>query len=137
MISALISGLSLVMLTFTEFHPATSEQSILAGNFLAISIVTSVTSVMISTILLFGFEGYKSVRWNDLALAWTPLIILDCSIFAFIGGVFLWCMDNLGHWCIVSFGPISGILFLMICWAAINTYLIFGRTSELKERKST
>ena len=137
MISALMSGLSLVMLTFNEFHPATSEQLRVAKSLLVISVLTSVTSIMVTSILLFGFEGYESMTWNDQILAWTPLATLDCSIFAFLVGLLLWCADN-NDWCIPVFGSIASILLLIICWAAINTYSIVSRTGGLnKERKST
>jgi len=39
-ISALISGLSIVMLTFNEFHPATSKQLNVAECLLVISVFT-------------------------------------------------------------------------------------------------
>ena len=137
MISAFISGASLIMLTFNEFHPAISTQLLFAGSLLVISILTSVISVIVSTILLFGFEGHESATWNDIALAWAPLVTLDCSIFAFLGGLLLWCTDRKEDWCIPVFGSVASILLLIICWASINTYLIVKRTDGLKERKIT
>ena len=136
-ISAFISSASLIMLTFNEFHPAISKQLLFASSLLVVSILSSVTSVTVSTILLFGFEGYKSATWSDIVLAWAPLITLDCSIFAFLGGLLLWCMDNKENWCISVFGSVAGILLLIICWASINTYLIVKRTGGLKEKKVT
>ena len=137
MISAFISTASSIVLTFHEFHPVTSHQLLFAGSLLVISILTGVTSVIVNTILHFGFEGYESVTWNDLALAWTPLVTLDCSVFAFLGGLLLWCTDRQENWCIPVFGSVASILLLIICWAAINTYLIVKRTGGLKERKIT
>ena len=137
MISALISGLSLAMLNFNEFHPATSEQLLFAKSLLVISVLTSVTSIMVTSILLFGFEGYESVTWNDQILAWAPLATLDCSIFAFLGGLLLWCADSNDRY-IPVFGSIASVLLLITCWAAVNTYSIVSRTGGLnKERKST
>ena len=89
-ISALFSGLSIAMLTFNEFHPATSKQLNVAECLLVISVCTGVTSIMVTNILLFGFKGYSNVTWNDMALAWSPLITLDVSILAFLGGLLLW-----------------------------------------------
>ena len=125
------------MLTFNEFHPATSEQLLAAGSLLVISILSSVTSVTISTILLFGFEGHESATWNDIALAWVPLVTLDCSIFTFLASLLLWYMDSKENWCITVFGSVASILLLIICWASINTYLIVKRTGGLKEGKVT
>ncbi len=138
LISALISGLSLAILSFNEFHPATSEHLRFAESLLVISISTSVTSIMLTSILLFGFEGYESVTWNDLALAWVPLVTLDCSIFAFLVGMLLWCAERNDYWRIPVFGSIASMLVLIICWAAINTYSIVSRAGGLnKERNST
>ena len=125
------------MLTFNEFHPATSEQLLFAGSLLVISILSSVTSVTISTILLFGFEGHESATWNDITLAWVPLVTLDCSIFAFLASLLLWYTDSKENWCIPVFGSVASILLLIICWASLNTYLIVKRTGGLKERKGT
>jgi hypothetical protein len=137
MISALISGLSLAMLTFNEFHPAASEQLRVAESLLVISISASVTSIMVTSILLFGFEGYESVTWNDQTLAWAPLITLDSSVVAFIMGLLLWSADS-NDWRIPVFGSAASILLLIISWAAINTYSIMSRTGgPNKERKST
>ena len=137
MISAFISTASSIVLTFHEFHPVTSQQLLFAESLLVISILTGVTSVTVSAILLFGFEGHKSATWNDLALAWAPLVTLDCSIFAFLGGLLLWCTDRKQNWCIPIFGSVASILLMIICWAAINTYLIVKRTGGPKERKIT
>ena len=123
------------MLTFNEFHPGTSEQLLFAGSLLVISIVSGVTSVIVNTILLFGFEGYENATWNDIALAWAPLVTLDCSIFAFLGGLLLWFTDGKENWCIPVFGSVASMLFLVTCWASIKTYLIVKRTGGLKERK--
>ena len=65
MIAALISGLSLTILTFNEFHPTASEQLRVTESLLVISVSTSVTSIMVTSILLFGFKDYESVTWND------------------------------------------------------------------------
>ena len=129
-ISALISVLSIAMLTFNEFHPAASKQLSVAGCLLVISVFTGVTSIIVTTILLFGFEGKNSVTWNDIALAWLALVTLDFSILAFLGGLLLWSADQNSHWTIPVFGSIVGLLFLTNCWAAVNTYLVTNRTAR-------
>jgi hypothetical protein len=135
MISAFISGLSVAILTFNEFHPAFSKRLRVAESLLVISISASVTSIVVTTILLFGFEGYERVTWNDMILACTPLITLDCSVLAFIMGLLLWSADS-NAWRITVFGSAASIL--IIPWAAINTYSIMSRTGgPKKERKST
>ena len=114
-ISALISGLSIAMLTFNEFHPAISKQLNVAECLLVISVFTGVILIMVTNILLFGLEGYTSVTWNDMALAWLPLVILDFLILAFLGGLLLWSTDKSNYWTIPVLGLIASILLLINC----------------------
>lgn len=129
-ISTLISGLSIATLTFNEFHPATSKQLNVAECLPVISVFTGVTSIMVTNILFFGFEGYTSVTWNDIALAWSPLVTLDFSILAFLGGLLLWSADKGNYWTFLLLGSIASILLLTNCWAAINTYFAINRTAS-------
>jgi len=85
---------------------------------------------MVTNILLFGFEGYHSMTWNDMALAWSPLVILDFSILAFLGGLLLWSADKSEYRTTPVLGSIASILFLINCWAAINTYFVTNRTAS-------
>ena len=85
---------------------------------------------MITNIFVFGFEGYTSVTWNDMALAWSPLVTLDFSILAFLGSLLLWSADKSNYWTIPVLGLIASILLLIICWAAINTYFVTNRTAS-------
>ena len=67
-VSALVSGLSLAVLTFDEFHPTTSGQIQAAEGFLVSSALTSVISIMLATMLLFRFEGHEAATRKELAL---------------------------------------------------------------------
>lgn len=137
MISALISSLSLAILTFGEFRPATTQHLRVAEGLLAGSISTSIVSIMVAIILLFGFEGYENVTWTDRILAWSPLVFLDCSFLAFLVGLLLWSAEKNGDWGIPVFGSLASVLFLIICSAALNTCFIISRAgSRSKEGKA-
>ena len=97
-VSALVSGLSIATLTFNEFHPSSTARSHAAEGFLVSSASTGVLAVMLATMLLFRFEGHSSATRQDLALAWTPLIILDWSILAFVVGLLLWYAEKNEQW---------------------------------------
>lgn len=89
-LAALVSGLSLAVLTFSEFHPTDSSLIRAAEGLLCSSALTAVISVMISTMLLFRFEGQEHATRKDLALAWFPLVMLDLAIVEYLFGLLLW-----------------------------------------------
>jgi ABC-type xylose transport system permease subunit len=97
-VSALLAGLSLAVLTFTEFHPTQSGLMHASEGLLCSSALTSVISVMISTMLLFKFEGRQSATRKDLAIAWTPLAIMDLAIVEFLCGLVLWYSGKNNGW---------------------------------------
>ncbi|KAM0697348.1 hypothetical protein Q7P36_003419 [Cladosporium allicinum] len=76
-LSALIAALSAGVLTFDEFHPTQTGLQRLAEGFLVSSASTAVIAAMLGTMLLFRFEGYESASRKELAIAWSPLLILD------------------------------------------------------------
>ena len=105
----------------------------LAKELLVTSIATSVTSIVVTTILSFGFEDRESATRLDTIVAWSPLIVLNWSIFAFIAGLLLWSAgrhDVGGITCLSSF---AGALFVVVFWATIHTsYLIIRKNGSTK-----
>jgi hypothetical protein len=79
-VAALVAGLSLAILAFSEFHPAQSGFAQVAERLLSSSSLTAVISVMKSTTLLFWFYGQQVATRRDLVLAWSPLVLLDLAI---------------------------------------------------------
>jgi hypothetical protein len=79
-----------VALRFDEFHPTRTSLLRAAEGFLFSSLITAVFSVMVTTMLLFYFEGHESANSVDLALAWTPVVLLDWVILACVLGLGLW-----------------------------------------------
>lgn len=97
-VSALLAGLSLAVLTFDEFHPTQSGLIRAAEGLLCSSALSSVVSVMVSTMLLFKFEGRESATRKDLAIAWTPLAIMDLAIVEFLFALVLWYSGKNNRW---------------------------------------
>ncbi|KAF2733680.1 hypothetical protein EJ04DRAFT_468060 [Polyplosphaeria fusca] len=97
-VSALVAGLSLAVLTFDEFHPTSSDLIRGAEGLLCSSALTAIISVMMSTMLLFNFEGRESATRKDLTIAWTPLVVMDVSIVEFLLGLLLWYSGKNDHW---------------------------------------
>ncbi|KAF2866949.1 hypothetical protein BDV95DRAFT_583251 [Massariosphaeria phaeospora] len=64
-VSALLAGLSLAVLTFDEFHPTQLGLIRAAEGLLCSSALSSVISVMLSTMLLFRFSSFKSATRKE------------------------------------------------------------------------
>ncbi|KAL4922013.1 hypothetical protein BDW62DRAFT_172860 [Aspergillus aurantiobrunneus] len=97
-LAVLISGLSLAALTFDEFHPSPSALIRSAEGFLCSSAITAVVSAVLATMLLFRFEGMEDATRGDVAIAWSPLILLDVSILEFLVGVVCWYCGKSARW---------------------------------------
>jgi hypothetical protein len=86
-LAALISGLAVAALTFNEFHPTNSGLIRVSEGFLCSASITAVVLAVATTMLLFQFEGVGKITRLDLAIAWSPLVLLDCSIVELFVGV--------------------------------------------------
>ena len=86
---------------------------------------------MLGTMLLFGFEGYETVTRRDFVLAWTPLITLDLSIFAFVAGLLLWYAEKTQGSEDKVFNSLASALFSMISWAAVRIWSILSTGAGL------
>ena len=130
-VSALVSGLSLAVLTFDEFHPTTSGQLQAAEGFLVSSAVTSVISIMLATMLLFRFEGHDTATRKELALVWIPLVLLDWAIVAFVVGLLLWYGEKNDIWRTTVLGVQTGALLAFVSCAAVWMWSTMSRTGGL------
>ncbi|RDI89007.1 hypothetical protein Vi05172_g1395 [Venturia inaequalis] len=117
-VAALVAGLSLAILTFNEFHPTESSLVRAAEGFLCSSAITAVISAMTSTMLLFRFEGQEHATRKDLALAWSPLFMLDLAIVEYLLGLLLWYNGKNNRWRIVLMSlQMVGLLLFSISLA--------------------
>ena len=130
-VSALVSGLSLAVLTFDEFHPTTSGQIQAAEGFLVSSALTSVISIMLATMLLFRFEGHETATRKELALVWVPLVALDWAIVAFIVGLLLWYGEKNDAWRTTILGLQTGALLAFVSSAAVWMWSTMSRKGGL------
>ncbi|WQF84252.1 hypothetical protein CDEST_09266 [Colletotrichum destructivum] len=93
-LAALVSGLAVAALTFPDFHPSSGPSQVGEG-LLCSSAITAVLSAVMATMLLFAFEGIERASRMDLAVAWSPLVLLDISILEFLVGMTCWyCGKN-------------------------------------------
>ncbi|KAK8055000.1 hypothetical protein PG993_000227 [Apiospora rasikravindrae] len=92
LIFTLLSGLSLSVLTFDEFHNEQKHSDLVdaSAGLMTSSAITAVVAVMTVTMLLFKFEGHVDPAWMDLAISWIPLILVDTAILEFLVGMVLW-----------------------------------------------
>jgi hypothetical protein len=118
-VASLVAGLSLAIMTFTEFHPTQSSLARAAEGFLCSSAITGVISVMTSTMLLFRFEGQEQATRKDLALAWSPLVMLDVAIVEYLFGLLLWYNGKNNWWRIALMSSQLGILLVFSIVVAI------------------
>jgi hypothetical protein len=111
--SALVGGLCLMALRFDEFHPTGTSLLRAAEGFLFSSLITAVFSVMVTTMLLFYFEGHESANSIDLAMAWTPVVLLDWVILACVLGLGLWYSGKNKLWRTATMSAQLGGLLLV------------------------
>ncbi|KAL5364803.1 hypothetical protein BJX96DRAFT_138999 [Aspergillus floccosus] len=97
-LAALISGLAVAALTFDEYHPPTSDLILASEGFLCSSAITAIISAVLAIMLLFQFEGLQRATRRDLAVAWSPLILLDLSIVEFLVGMVCWYCGKNARW---------------------------------------
>lgn len=107
------------MLTFDEFHPTPAPLARVAEGFLSGSALTAVIIVMLATMLLFRFEGHEGPTRKDLAIAWTPLILLDLAIVEFLLGFVFWYASKNTKWRTGMTATQLAILLSLSIWAAI------------------
>jgi hypothetical protein len=97
-LAAFVSCLAVGALTFSEFHPTNSRFAELAETCLCSSAITAVIAAVAATMTLFHFQGLKNITPVELAVAWSPLMLLDLAIAEFIVGMASWyCGKNFGR----------------------------------------
>ena len=119
LLAALIAGLSVGALQFSEFHPAATSATQAAEGFLTSAACSAVFAVMLAVMLSFHFEGHDSLTRLDYRLAWTPLILLDWSIVAVLIGLLCRYWERSKCW---SFGLLVasvGLVSAFVLWVAL------------------
>lgn len=130
-LSALIGGLSLSILQFNEFHPTISSPMRAAEGFLVSSASSSVIAGMLATMLPFRFQGQEAATRKDYLLAWSPLVLLDWSIVAFLVGLLLWYGEKSNGWRIALVGSQTALMLVFVCGVAVWMWSSIRRRKEL------
>lgn len=71
---------------------------------------------MLSTMLMFRFEGHETATRNGLGIAWLPLIFLDLAIVEFLVGLMVWYSTKADTW---RWGLVAGHLTALLSLAIV------------------
>jgi hypothetical protein len=139
-LSALISGLAVAALTFDEFHGTSSGLIHASEGFLCSSAITAVVAAVVATMLLFQFEGLESVRRKELAIAWSPLILLDFSIIEFLVGMVCWYSSKNLQWrgalMATQLAGLMGLCLALSLWMLGMWFMLKETEGQTKPEKS-
>lgn len=126
LLGALLCGFAIATQGFVDPYPQTTAGQASEG-LLCSSTLTSLVCVIITTMLLFHHEDTKEVKRIDLALAWTPVILLDISLIELLIGITCWYWGKNKHWQ----GTILALeLFGLLSWCVGISAWIWCRTSQ-------
>ena len=119
--SALIAGLSIGALQFSEFHPASTTATQAAEGFLTSAACSAVFAVILAVMLSFQFEGQDSATRLEYGIAWTPPILLDWSTLSVLIGLLCWYWERSTGWRFAILFASVGIVFAVVLWVAFMT----------------
>ena len=92
---------------------------------------------MLGTMLLFRFEGYESASRKELAIAWSPLLILDWSILSFLVGLMVWYVDKNSGWRGSVMGATTGMCLAFSTWVSIDMWFAIKRPGGLGREETS
>lgn len=81
------------------------------------STVVSIISVMLGTMLLFGFEGYETLTRREFTLVLSPIMTLALSVTGFLGGLLLWFREKNEALGSSVLGSLAGGVDMFASWA--------------------
>ncbi|CZR58173.1 uncharacterized protein PAC_08064 [Phialocephala subalpina] len=131
-----IERISLGALSLSEFHPSTTSLDKAAEGFLTSATFAAVVAVMLAIMLSFRFEGHVSATRLDLLIAWTPLVLLDWSIFGVLVGLVLWYGGKNNVWRASIMTGIIGSLLGFNVWVATWMWQKMSTKGRLGEEES-
>lgn len=135
-VAALTAGSSVGALSFDDFHPSSTLLCHASEALFTSCAIAAVISIMLSTMLIFWFETVDSRLMSDYCLLWTPVILLDWSILAFLFGLTFWFADRNILCRAILIGLQTGILLLFSIFVAVRMTVTlrragnFGTTEE-------
>jgi hypothetical protein len=93
--------------------------------------MTAIISVMLSTMLLFTFEGHETATRRDLVIAWSPFLLLDLCIREYLLGLVFWYSAKNKTWTATIMRVQLAILLLYSLWVAILMWQKMSRRGGL------
>ncbi|KAL2815269.1 hypothetical protein BDW59DRAFT_153948 [Aspergillus cavernicola] len=139
-LAALISGLAVGALTFDEFHPTESGLARVSEGLLCSAAVTAVISSVMATMLLFQYAGISRITGKDLAVAWSPLLLLDLSIVEFLIGMTCWYSSKNTRWrealMATQLAGLLGLCFGLTTWLFLRWPLVNKTEPPVMEQQS-
>lgn len=129
-VAALTAGSSVGALSFDDFYPSSTLLCHASEALFTSCAIAAVISIMLSTMLIFWFETVDSLLMRDYCLLWTPVILLDWSILAFLFGLTFWFADRNVFWRAVLIGLQTGILLLFSIFVAIRMTVSLRRVGN-------
>ena len=86
---------------------------------------------MASTMLLFNFEGRQSATRKDLAIAWSPLAIMDLGIVEHLLGLVLWYSGKNDGWSTALMSSQLAILLGYCVWMSVWMWITMSNKGGL------
>lgn len=129
-VAALTAGSSVGALSFDDFHPSSTLLCHASEALFTSCAIAAVISIMLSTMLIFWFETVDSRLMGDYCLLWTPVILLDWSILAFLFGLAFWFADRNILWRAIFIGLQTGILLLFSIFVAVRMTITLRRAGN-------
>ncbi|MCJ1307097.1 hypothetical protein MMC25_000743 [Agyrium rufum] len=130
-LSALTAGASTALLQMPEFHPSSTPVYSAAEGLLTVSAASAVISIMLATMLLFRFEGHETATRMEYIQVWSPLVLLDHSILAFLAGLLTWYVGKNYNWRAVVMAGVVGSLIVYSGFIAVGMYQSLHRENGL------
>lgn len=129
-VAALTAGSSVGALSFDDFYPSSTLLCHASEALFTSCAIAAVISIMLSTMLIFWFETVDSLLMRDYCLLWTPVILLDWSILAFLFGLAFWFADRNVFWRAILIGLQTGVLLLFSIFVAVRMTVSLRRVGN-------
>lgn len=134
-LSALTAGASTSLIQMPEFHPSSTPLAHAAEGFLVISASLGVISIMLAVMLLFRFEGHDTATRLEYMIVWSPLVLMDHAIVAFLVGLMVWYADQNKGWRSMFMGGTVGVLLVYTASIAVGMYKSMHREGGLGQEE--
>lgn len=92
---------------------------------------------MLGTMLLFRFQGRENASHKELAIAWSPLILLDWSILSFLVGIVVWYVDKNDGWRSSIIAASTAFCLAFCMWMGVDMWFAIKEPGGLGQEETT